>query len=249
MKTIVRKRLVGNIPVLEVVAEKLRGNKLPLIIYYHGWQINKTLMLTQARKLAAEGLRVVLPDAPNHGERAREISPIPSLTFWNSIHGNLFEFDYIVAYFQSRDLADERLAVGGISMGGMTTTALLTQHPEIQAAACVMGTPSLIHYRDRIMGHAQTLNFHLPKDYRALTQWLELYDLSLNPERLANRPLFIWHGDEDERVPIEPVQAFVADNPAANIEAHFTKTGHLVDIATMDLVTDFFCRFFQGKLI
>ena len=38
MKIAVRKRKIGNIPVLEVVPEHLIYEPLPLIIYYHGWQ-------------------------------------------------------------------------------------------------------------------------------------------------------------------------------------------------------------------
>ena len=49
---------------------------------------------------------------------------------------------------------DEQIGVGGLSMGGMTTAALLTHHPEIKAAACVMGTPKLVAYRERIFNHA-----------------------------------------------------------------------------------------------
>ena len=37
MKVVVRKRKVGNIPLLEVVAEDKIYEPLPLIIYYHGW--------------------------------------------------------------------------------------------------------------------------------------------------------------------------------------------------------------------
>lgn len=63
MKLAVRKRKIGNIPVLEVVPEEMIYEPLPLIIYYHGWQTSKELVLTQGRKLAREGFRVVLPDA------------------------------------------------------------------------------------------------------------------------------------------------------------------------------------------
>ena len=84
MKVVVRKRKVGNIPLLEVVAEDKIYEPLPLIIYYHGWQTAKELVLTQGRKLAAKNFRVLLPDAANHGERKTKTSEIPSmsLVFW-----------------------------------------------------------------------------------------------------------------------------------------------------------------------
>ena len=43
MKVVVRKRTVGNIPLLEVVAEDKIYEPLPLIIYYHGWQTAKRI--------------------------------------------------------------------------------------------------------------------------------------------------------------------------------------------------------------
>ena len=95
------KRKIGNIPVLEVVPEEMIYEPLPLIIYYHGWQTSKELVLTQGRKLAREGFRVVLPDAANHGERKTQLSEIPSLTFWQSIQTNLFEFSYLVDFLKT----------------------------------------------------------------------------------------------------------------------------------------------------
>jgi len=242
MKTSTRKRQIGNIPALEVTLESNKNSLLPLIIYYHGWQINKELMLTQGRKLAERGFRVVLPDAANHGERSQPMSRIPSLAFFNSIHTNLFEFGFIVDYFQKRKLADDRIGVGGVSMGGMTTCALLTHNPNIQAAACVMGTPKLMAYRERIEMHAGEANRFLPDDYQDLTSWIPKYDLSLQSEKLGTRPLFIWHGQRDWIVPYNRVEEFVKANPELNLDVHFEEADHLVEVKTMEKVADFFER-------
>ena len=40
-------------------------------------------------------------------------------------------------------------------MGGITTSALMTQHPEIQAAACLMGTPYPARYIQRVIQRAK----------------------------------------------------------------------------------------------
>lgn len=242
MKTSTRKRQIGNIPALEVTLESNRNSLLPLIIYYHGWQINKELMLTQARKLAQRGFRVVLPDAANHGERKQPISRIPSLAFFNSIHTNLFEFGFIVDYFQKRGMVDDRIGVGGVSMGGMTVCGLLTHNPNIKAAACVMGTPKLVAYRERIEKHAGQSDRFLPHDYHDLTSWIPKYDLSLQPEKLGDRPLFIWHGERDWVVPYDRVEEFVEENPDLNLDVNFEDADHLVEVKTMEKVADFFER-------
>ncbi len=76
MNPMILKRKVNNIPLLEVVLTELRAEKIPIIIYYHGWQTSKELVLTQGRKFAKQGFRVLLPDAMNHGERKQVVSAI-----------------------------------------------------------------------------------------------------------------------------------------------------------------------------
>lgn len=242
MKLTIRKRILGTIPLLEVVPETKKNQKLPLIVYYHGWQSSKELVLTQGRQLANAGFRVLLPDAENHGERKQPMSKVPSLTFWQTIHTNLFEFGYIIDHFRRTHLADERIAVGGISMGGITVCALLTHHPEINVAACVMGSPKPVAYRDRIFQHATELDRFFPNDYKDLLSWIPKYDLSLQPETLEKRPLFFWHGTKDWKVPYEHVAAFVQENPSANIEFLDEEEDHLVKIDTMEKITTFFKR-------
>ncbi|MGX7195928.1 alpha/beta fold hydrolase [Enterococcus olivae] len=240
MKLEVRRRLIGTIPLLEVVAQEHLYEKLPLIVYYHGWQTQKELVLTQGRKLAQAGFRVVLPDAANHGDRKNPVSTIPSLTFWQSIQTNLFEFELIVNFFRQLDLLEGWIGVGGVSMGGMTTCGLLTQHPEISAAACVMGSPSYIKYREALERNISKRGLHLPKDYHALTQWIESYDLETHYASLPKRPLFFWHGKEDEKIPFEQVSEFIEKNADDVIIFDAVQERHLVKGETMTKVTDFF---------
>lgn len=241
MKLAIEEITLGTIPLLEVVQDNLKNEKLPLIIYYHGWQSQKELTLTQGRYLAREGFRVILPDAFNHGKRKNPMTDIPSLTFWQSIHTNLFEFGYIVHTLQKLGLADDRIGVGGVSMGGMTTAALLTHHPEIKAAACVMGTPKLVAYRERIFKHASQMDRFFPADYDHLLKWIPEYDLSLNIDKLAGRPLLIWHGTQDMVVPYTHVMEFMEENKQLkNILFIDEDEKHLVRPQTMEKITDFF---------
>ncbi|MCC5894215.1 MAG: alpha/beta fold hydrolase [Alkalibacterium sp.] len=241
MKLTIRQRKLANtIPVLEVVPRESRNDLLPLIIYYHGWQSAKELVLTQGRKLAQEGFRVILPDAVNHGDRRQDMTKIPSLTFWQSIHTNLFEFGSIVNHFQKQGLADDRLAVGGVSMGGITTCALLTHHPEIKVAACVMGSPKPVNYRERIFKHAEELGRFYPHDYKSLLSWVPEYDLSLKPDTLGDRPVLFWHGTDDRIVPYNDVAEFVGENPRANLTFIQEEEKHLVRGHTMDKITEYF---------
>lgn len=247
MKFSIRHRYIKKIPVLEVVLNENKDKPLPLVVYYHGWQSAKELSLTQARKLAKKGLRVVLPDAMNHGERKTgAISSIPSITFWSSIQYNIIEFSLLVRYFEKRGLIDsEKIGVGGVSMGGITTCALLTQHEEINTAACMMGTPSPLRYIERVMERAAEMEVYVPKDLPQLLSWVANYDLSKSPEKLKQRPVLFWHGTKDPKIPYEDMADFyqvIAEEPYARNSRFITgeNEGHLVKGEMMDLVADYF---------
>ena len=188
MNPIILKRSVHHIPVLEVVLKELREERIPVVIYYHGWQTSKELVLTQGRKIAQQGIRVILPDAMNHGERKQPVSSIPSYTFWDSIYGNLFEFDTLIKHLE-KGLYMISLQLAGFRWG-MTTCALLAKHPHIVAGVCLMGSPAPLEYGKEIVRRASEYNYVVPKDYFDLISWVKSYDLSLQPEKLAGRPLF-----------------------------------------------------------
>lgn len=237
------KKVLGNIPILESFPVEMENDALPLIVYYHGWQINKELVMPQGKKYAAEGFRVVMPDAAHHGDRRQIMSDVPSLTFFQSIQTNLFEFEYVVDAYQKTGLATDQIGVGGLSMGGMTTFALLTHHPEIKAAAILMGTPDLIGYKNIIKQNVKRHNTFLPADYEALINWLPLYDLKTQPEKVGDTPLYIWHGDKDDRVPFEATKAFIDDNPQLNMQVNLEYgAAHLVTPKITNEVRDFFVR-------
>lgn len=249
MKLSIRHRYIKKIPVLEVTPEDRKNQELPLIIYYHGWQSAKELSLTQARKLAAKGFRVILPDAMNHGERRTgAISTIPSITFWSSIQYNLIEFSVLVHFFEQLELIEDgKIGVGGVSMGGITTCGLLTQHPEIQTAVCLMGTPYPVRYIQRVMKKAAEMAVFVPKDLPLLLSWVSQYDLSQAPQKLEGRPILFWHGTEDEKIPYEDMADFeqlIANQEYSEQVQFFTGSGegHLVQGELMDRVADFFTK-------
>ncbi|MBE9889786.1 alpha/beta fold hydrolase [Enterococcus faecium] len=247
MNPIILKRSVHHIPVLEVVLKELREERIPVVIYYHGWQTSKELVLTQGRKIAQQGIRVILPDAMNHGERKQPVSSIPSYTFWDSIYGNLFEFDTLIKHLEKRGLLHDQLAVGGVSMGGMTTCALLAKHPHIVAGVCLMGSPAPLEYGKEIVRRGSEYNYVVPKDYFDLISWVKSYDLSLQQEKLAGRPLFFWHGQADEKIPYIQTERFVEKNRhksyGKEIVFRSSKTQrHMVQIPLMEEASTFLAK-------
>lgn len=244
--TKIYQQMIQDVPILEVSPEESFHKQLPLVIFYHGWRSSKELVLTQARKLAQKNIRVVLPDAMNHGQRVADISSIPSFTFWNSIQGNLVEFSLIRDYYKDKDLIkDGKVGVGGYSMGGMTTGALLTAHPEITAATIIMGTPDLALYAKLVRQDAKRRGIYVPEDLERLTSWINDYDLSQHPEKINHRPLLFWHGTNDYRIPYRQSKDFfdrVHGESYADQVAFITgyKAGHLVETRLMDKIANFF---------
>lgn len=238
--------LIQDVPILEVELKENLHKPLPLVIFYHGWRSSKELVLTQARKLAQKNIRVVLPDALNHGQRHTDISSIPSMTFWNSIQGNIAEFSLIRDFYNDKKLIkDQKIGVGGYSMGGMTTGALMTAHPEISAASIIMGTPNLSAYAKLVREDAKARNIYVPKDFDLLTSWIRYYDLNLQPEKINNRPLLFWHGTDDKRIPYQQSRKFFEKIHSENYgqqTAFITgyKAGHLVEPRLMDKIANFF---------
>ena len=68
---------------------------------------------------------------------------------------------------------------------------------------------------------------------------LEGYDLSLAPDKVAGRPVFFWHGTEDEKVPYEHTADFIEANPQDNLTFISAEERHFVPI---DQIAAFFAE-------
>ncbi len=79
--------------------------------------------------LAQAGLRVIMPDAPDRcrfsGDAARRLNQ-----FWQILLQSMQEFTTLRAAIAEENwLRDDRLAVGGASMGAMTALGITARHP------------------------------------------------------------------------------------------------------------------------
>lgn len=206
------KESIGNIRLLHMVKADLSKEVLPTVIYFHGFNGEKDSSLTPAYKMAERGLRVILPDSKYHGDRRGDITDRElDLAFWEIILQNISELAVIKDYFVTKGMTDpDRIGVGGTSMGGITTYVALAEHSWIKTGAVLMGTPKITDYARELIdrfnkSHEQPL---LEADVAGPLTMLQSFDLSVHPEKLQNRPLFIWHGKKDPVVPIHLSQEF-----------------------------------------
>lgn len=224
----VKPQTIQEIPVIELVEETKDENELPTVIFYHGWTSHKESVLTQGYELAKRGIRVVLPEAHLHGDRGHEGDGTEDQTvFWNVIGQNLHEFPKLYQYYTELGLADpHRFGASGLSMGGITTCALLTQFDFIKAAVVLMGCPSPIPFTKWLLDskwneETQSAESNKPNPIGLEETLKKLQGIALNeqPEKIAGRPVHFWHGTEDDLVPFHLTEAFIEEismQPFAN---------------------------------
>lgn len=193
----------GDIAVIHAVPQGQYHQPLPTVFFYHGYTSSKEVYAYFAYALARVGFRVVLPDADLHGERFDGDEQKRLSRFWEILRSNIDELPALKADFERRGLiAKGRIGVAGASMGGMTTLGGFARYPWVKAAASLMGAG----YYSSL---AQTLFTPLDEQGNLLTASgfdtriaaLADYGLERQLEKIADRPLLLWHGEADDVVP------------------------------------------------
>ncbi|MFE8700339.1 alpha/beta fold hydrolase [Cytobacillus sp. FJAT-54145] len=203
---VVKNEKIGSVPTLHLAPQNQLHGKLPLIMFVHGFTSAKEHNLHYAYLLAEKGFRVVLPEALHHGERSVGLSDHDlNIRFWEIVLTMIDDLDIIKSSLEEENLIDsENIGLAGTSMGGITTLGALTKYPWIKAAVSLMGMP---YYEKFALWQISELKKHgvsLPlaqEELDTLFGKLRTLDLSLQPEKLENRPLLFWHGKKDTVVP------------------------------------------------
>lgn len=203
---------IQTIPCLIVVDAEKKKEALPVITYFHGFTSAKEHNLPIAYLLAEKGFRVVLPDSMYHGEREPDVPKLKKqVSFWDIVMQNVKELAAIQSFFDSKGLIlEDRFGVAGTSMGGITTSAALSQYSWIKVAAILMGSPKITIYAKTLVESFKKVG-DLPvteEMIENLYEQLEDYDLSKQPEKLNDRPLLFWHGESDSVVPFDHSYTF-----------------------------------------
>lgn len=210
---VVERITIEDIPVLAVTEEKRKNQPLPVITYIHGFTSSKEFNLPFAYLMAGKGYRVLLPDCLFHGERNQGISNDElQLNFWKIVKQNLLDLPVIKKELEQRNWIKEgRFGLAGTSMGGITTSAALTQFSWIRASAVLMGSPKLTEMAYFLIDQVKKSGTELPltkEEIKEEISQLDSIDLSRHKEVLNERPLFFWHGDQDPVVPFDHSYSF-----------------------------------------
>lgn len=195
-------RPLAGIPVLHAFPAGKRDLPLPCIIFYHGFTSSSLVYSYFAVALAQAGFRVVMPDAPDHGARFTSDAQERMYRFWQILQQNMQEFTALRAALVAENrLLDERLAVGGASMGGMTTLGIMARRPEVKCAASLMGSGYFTRLARTLFPPLQVQTPEQQAEFDTIIAPLAEWDVAHQLTRLADRPLLLWHGQDDDVVP------------------------------------------------
>ena len=120
------------------------------VILLHGYSSDGSANVGDAAALARDGVEVLLPDAPGHGERAdgrlERIASLADDVRPAAIHDIarqwLAELPALAA--ACRERGARRVAVVGISMGGFAALGALQRPCAFDAVAAVLAAPALV---------------------------------------------------------------------------------------------------------
>ncbi len=256
---IIEKERIETIPLLHVAHQDTRWQKLPLIIFIHGFTSVKERNLHYAFLLAEAGFRVILPEALYHGERTEDLKLEDFYTrFWEIVLTTINEVKIVKEYYDQKGLIiDGEVGVAGTSMGGIAALGALTQYPWIKAAVSLMGMPAYEKYSYWQLEQLKKQGILLPftdEEIQEQITAIRKYDLSLQPEKLAKRPLLFWHGKKDPMVPyvltrefFESIRQMYYGSEEKLVFISDEHAGHNVSIAGVTAAVDWFKKHLNNR--
>ena len=191
-------------PLLHIYKEEMPANT-PIVIFVHGFMSAKEHNLHYAYHLVEKGIRVLLPDAPLHGERTKNYTKQQmEFEFWNIILQMVQEVGELQGELLKRDFKPTKIGLAGTSMGGIITSGSLRRYNWIDTAGICMGVTSYSKFAKHQIATMEAVGIRLPlteEQKQGMFEQLTYFDLEENPSLLNEKPIIFWHGEKDETVP------------------------------------------------
>jgi len=223
-----------------------RQARLPTVLFYHGFTSSKEVYSYFAVALAQAGFRVIMPDADMHGARYNGDTEMRNTHFWDILKQNIDEVAVLEAALRENDwIADERFAVAGASMGGMTALGAMARYPQIHSVACLMGSGYFMQLSHTLFPPLVARTPEQKETFAARLAPLAPYDPSEQLQKLANRPLLLWHGEADEVVPFAETVRLDKALRDARLDQHLISLsekhiGHKITPSALTALVSFF---------
>ncbi len=240
--------VVGGLPLLHAAPEALRHLPLPTVFLYHGFTSSKELYSYLAFMLAQAGFRVIVPEALLHGSRFDGDENGRTRRFWDILKSSIDELPQLHTHYVQGGLVDAgRVGVMGASMGGYTALACLVRYPWLRLACSFMGSAYFRDSSRHLYPPLGEVNAGNAAEHERRMHSLAAYEPSAQLDKLGNRPLMLWHGGQDDRVPFSESERLMADLTARDLaqQVQFipeAPAGHKISVAAAEAGVAFFAK-------
>lgn len=186
----------GDVPAL--LAHPNWETPAPIVLWMHGRTVHKELDPGRYLRWLRAGIATCAIDLPGHGERFDREMHSPENTL-RVVQQAVGEVDEVVEALMSEEFGGvfdpERLAIGGMSAGGMVTLRRLgAAHPFVCAA--VESTAGDFSEMPSYVG-------------RYPQELIDELDPMLHMKDRRPVPLLALHSEKDEWVPVEAIRSFI----------------------------------------
>jgi len=197
-------RLGDDVPALVAHPDWDLAERVPAVIWLHGRSVNKELDPGRYLRWIRAGIGAVALDLPGHGERFIKEYQTGAKTL-DMIEQASSEIDGVLASIAEMGVFDmDRIAIGGMSAGGMTTLwRLCRPHPFV--GAVVEGTTGNLH--DLYFPPVGTSGRVWPVEHEPSE--VARIDPMEHLDGFRPIPLLALHNEGDEMVPIEGQRKFL----------------------------------------
>ena len=195
--------------------EDEQSEPVPGVIWMHGRTVNKELDPGRYQRWVRKGIGAIAIDLPGHGERYDKEYMSPAKTL-DLIAQGCREVDDVLESIEKLGKFDmNRLAIGGMSAGGMVTLCrLCSDHPFVGAA--VEGTTGNLH------------DLYFPSEGSEGRPWPVEHDpaqvAAIDPiehlDSFRPIPLLALHNEGDSMVPISSQRKFLD-----RLRTHYKNSG------------------------
>jgi uncharacterized protein len=239
---------INGIEVIHSAPVGQRQQPLPTIFFYHGYTSSKEVYSYFAYAFAQAGFRIITPDADMHGARFNGNETQRLSHFWEILKSNIDELPALKKHYQQAGLIeDDRIGVGGASMGGMTTLGAFARYPWVSVAADFMGSGYFTSLARTLFPPLKAGREVSPAEFERRLAPLADYDLTHQLEAISERPLLIWHGEADDVVPVGESARLVQALRASGCDNHLTyiteaEIGHKITPTALSAGVTFFTR-------
>ena len=178
----------------------------------------------------------------------KEINDLPILEICDS--EKLGEELPLVFFYHGWTGCKERVLTQGYEIAKKGFRVILP-YPWINAGVGLMGSPKPVKFAKKLVADAATQVKGMPDtEVDKQISALEPFDLSLNLEKLASRPLHFWHGTADKMVPYQDTVDFYRENIGKSYTENVTLTttenvGHKVSQETTLEMANKFDQYYQ----